>query len=94
MRHQDNGGRNAHGCEINIVFFLIAGLVLPELARAQERPTVIRAATLLDAIARGTIPGPRLLTSLRPVDETTGTPQQIRAFVRQVVAEWISGSKE
>ena len=29
-------------------FFLIAGLVLPELARAQERPTVIRAATLLD----------------------------------------------
>src|SRR5947209_8630025 len=28
--------------------FLIAGLVLPELARAQERPTVIRAATLLD----------------------------------------------
>ena len=128
-------------------FFLIAGLVLPELARAQERPTVIRAATLLDgkggvmhnvsivvqgtritsidsnahsvtydlkgltvtnvqsvgtpgdrdlrnAIARGTIPGPRLLTSLRPVDETTGTPEQIRAFVRQVVAEWISGSKE
>src|SRR5947208_15895277 len=42
---------------------------------------------LRDAIARGTIPGPRLLTSLRPVDETTGTPEQIRAFVRQVVAD-------
>src|SRR5438445_7348937 len=42
---------------------------------------------LRDAIARGTIPGPRWLTSLRPVDETTGTPDQIRAFVRQVVAE-------
>jgi imidazolonepropionase-like amidohydrolase len=172
-------------------FFLVAGLVLPELARAQERPVVIRAATLLDgkggvmrnvgivvqgtrissidsnsravtydlkgltvmpgwidthvhidahfdpngkshspasakdetsqqtmlyavenaynvlmagfttvqsvgapgdrdlrnAIARGTIPGPRLLTSLRPVDETTGNPEEIRAFVRQVVAE-------
>jgi imidazolonepropionase-like amidohydrolase len=172
-------------------FFLVAGLVLPELARAQERPIVIRAATLLDgkgavmrnvsivvqgtrvtsidsnaravtydlkgltvmpgwidthvhidahfdpngkshspasakdetpqqtmlyavenaynvlmagfttvqsvgapgdrdlrnAIARGTIPGPRLLTSLRPVDETTGSPEEIRAFVRQVVAE-------
>jgi len=172
-------------------FFLVAGLVLPELARAQERPIVIRAATLLDgkggvmrnvgivvqgtrissidsnaravtydlkgltvmpgwidthvhidahfdpngkshspasakdetpqqtmlyavenaynvlmagfttvqsvgapgdrdlrnAIARGTIPGPRLLTSLRPVDETTGNPEEIRAFVRQVVAE-------
>src|SRR5262245_13057840 len=42
---------------------------------------------LRNAIARGTIPGPRLLTSLRPVDETTGTPEQIRAFVRQVVAD-------
>src|SRR5436853_1652503 len=42
---------------------------------------------LRNAIARGTIPGPRLLTSLRPVDDTTGTPEQIRAFVRQVVAE-------
>src|SRR5207247_9549662 len=42
---------------------------------------------LRDAIARGTIPGPRLLTSLRPVDETTGSPEQIRAFVRQVVAD-------
>jgi imidazolonepropionase-like amidohydrolase len=174
-----------------LCFFLVALLVLPELARAQERPVVIRAATLLDgkggvvrnvsivvqgtritsidsnartatydlkgltvmpgwidthvhidahfdpngkshspasakdetpqqtmlyavenaynvlmagfttvqsvgapgdrdlrtAIARGTIPGPRLLTSLRPVDENTGTPEQIRAFVRQVVAE-------
>jgi imidazolonepropionase-like amidohydrolase len=42
---------------------------------------------LRDAIARGTIPGPRLLTSLRPVDETTGSPEQIRAFVRRVVAD-------
>jgi imidazolonepropionase-like amidohydrolase len=42
---------------------------------------------LRDAIARGIIPGPRLLTSLRPVDETTGSPEQIRAFVRRVVAD-------
>ena len=42
---------------------------------------------LRNAIARGTIPGPRLLTSLRPVDETTGTPEQIRAFVRRIVAD-------
>jgi imidazolonepropionase-like amidohydrolase len=42
---------------------------------------------LRDAIARGTIPGPRLLTSLRPVNETTGTPDQIRKFVRQVASE-------
>src|SRR5438445_4829284 len=44
---------------------------------------------LRDAIARGTIPGPRLLTSLRPVDETTGTPDQIRKFVRQVASEGV-----
>jgi imidazolonepropionase-like amidohydrolase len=39
------------------------------------------------AIARGIIPGPRLLTSIRPVDENTGTPDQIRAFVRKVGAD-------
>ena len=39
------------------------------------------------AIARGIIPGPRLLTSIRPVDEHTGTPDQIRAFVRTVRAD-------
>src|SRR5437867_3273034 len=39
------------------------------------------------AIARGVIPGPRLLTSIRPVNENTGTPDQIRAFVRKVKAD-------
>jgi imidazolonepropionase-like amidohydrolase len=39
------------------------------------------------AIARGTIPGPRLLTSIDPVNETTGTPDAIRAFVRKVKAQ-------
>src|SRR5262245_45364287 len=177
--------------ESTLCFFLVASLILPEIVRAQERPIVIRAATLIDgkggvmrnvnivvqgaritriganaqgttydlkgltvmpgwldthvhmdahfdpngtshspasakdetpqqsmlyavenaynvlmagfttvqsvgapldrdlrnAIARGTIPGPRLLTSLRPVNETTGTPEQIRGFVKQVVAD-------
>src|SRR5436190_15212512 len=35
------------------------------------------------AIARGVLAGPRLLTSIRPVNENTGTPDQIRAFVRK-----------
>jgi imidazolonepropionase-like amidohydrolase len=39
------------------------------------------------AIARGIVPGPRLLTSIRPVDEHTGTPDAIRAFVRKVKAD-------
>ena len=40
---------------------------------------------LRNAIARGTLPGPRLLTSIAPVREDTGTPDQIRQFVRKVV---------
>ncbi len=39
------------------------------------------------AIARGIMPGPRLLTSIRPVNENTGTPEQIRAFIRKVKAD-------
>ena len=39
------------------------------------------------AIARGVMPGPRLLTSIRPVNENTGTPEEIRAFVRKVKAD-------
>jgi imidazolonepropionase-like amidohydrolase len=39
------------------------------------------------AIARGVLPGPRLLTSIAPVNEGTGTPDQIREFVRKIVAD-------
>ena len=38
-------------------------------------------------IESGRLPGPRLLTSLRSVDEKTGTPEQIREFVRKVIAD-------
>jgi imidazolonepropionase-like amidohydrolase len=39
-----------------------------------------------DAIAAGRIPGPRLLTAVEPLvgeDEKTGTPDEIRAFIRK-----------
>lgn len=39
-----------------------------------------------DAIARGALPGPRILTSAEPLTgrgEATGTPDEIRAFVRK-----------
>ncbi len=39
---------------------------------------------LRDLIAAGKIPGPRILTSLRAVTEKTGTPEQIRAYVRKM----------
>lgn len=38
---------------------------------------------LRDWIARGTIPGPRVLTSLEPLGEETGPPEQMRAAVRK-----------
>lgn len=41
-------------------------------------------ADLRDIINRGKLPGPRLLTSLRAVTENTGTPEQIRAYVRKM----------
>jgi imidazolonepropionase-like amidohydrolase len=41
---------------------------------------------LRDAIARGLLPGPRLLTAVEPLfgrGEKTGTPDEIRAFIRR-----------
>ncbi|HEV2687704.1 MAG TPA: amidohydrolase family protein [Bryobacteraceae bacterium] len=39
---------------------------------------------LRDFITRGLLPGPRIITSLRAVNENTGTPEQIRAYVRKM----------
>jgi imidazolonepropionase-like amidohydrolase len=41
---------------------------------------------LRDAIAQGTLPGPRILTAIEPLmgrGEQTGTPDEIRAYVRK-----------
>ena len=41
---------------------------------------------LRDAIAKGTLPGPRILTSAEPLlgrGEPTGTPEDIRAFIKK-----------
>ena len=39
---------------------------------------------LRDAIARGVFPGPRILTSIRQINENSGTPDEIREKVRQL----------
>src|SRR3982750_1253061 len=39
---------------------------------------------LREAIARGTLPGPRILTSIRQINERSGTPAEIREKVRQL----------
>ncbi|HUI55540.1 MAG TPA: amidohydrolase family protein [Bryobacteraceae bacterium] len=43
-----------------------------------------------DAVAKGMIPGPRILTAVRPLNgrgADTGTPDQIRDYIRQVKAQ-------
>jgi imidazolonepropionase-like amidohydrolase len=42
---------------------------------------------LRDAIARGLFPGPRVLTSIRQINEGSGTPAEIRAKVQQLKAD-------
>ena len=42
---------------------------------------------LRDAIARGVLPGPRVLTSLSAVRAGTGPPEDIRAFVRRLAED-------
>jgi imidazolonepropionase-like amidohydrolase len=42
---------------------------------------------LREAIARGVLPGPRLLTSIRQLNERSGTPDEIRQTVRQLKAD-------
>ncbi len=42
---------------------------------------------LRDAIARGTVPGPRILTSLEPLDESTGDAEKLRQTVRERKAQ-------
>ncbi len=40
-----------------------------------------------DAIARGILPGPRILTSIRTFSENSGTPDELREKVRQLKKE-------
>jgi imidazolonepropionase-like amidohydrolase len=42
---------------------------------------------LRDHIEARTIPGPRLITSLRSINESTGDPERIRAYVRKMKAD-------
>jgi imidazolonepropionase-like amidohydrolase len=42
---------------------------------------------LRELVEKGQFPGPRIITSLRSLNETTGTPDQIRAYVDQMKAD-------
>src|SRR5215475_15360939 len=42
---------------------------------------------LREAVARGALPGPRILTAISPLNENSGTPDQIRELVRKLKAD-------
>lgn len=60
-------------------FTTVQGLTSPSLGSPSDLP-------LRDAIARGTLPGPRVFASVDLINEKSGTPDQIRAKVRDMVA--------
>jgi len=85
--HFDNSGRNAgrgepasqsllHAVD-NAVATLNAGFT------TIQSPGQPSDKDLRDAIARGIAPGPRILTSLSPLTETSGDPAKLRELVRQ-----------
>jgi imidazolonepropionase-like amidohydrolase len=69
----------------NAYRMLMAGFTTIQTLGLFERPTI--ETSLRDAINRGVLPGPRILASLAGVDEKTGDPEAIRAFVRARKAE-------
>ncbi len=85
--HFDNTGRNSgrgepasqallHSVD-NAVVTLNAGFT------TIQSPGQLTDKDLRDAVARGLIPGPRILTSLAPLTETSGDPDKLRELVRQ-----------
>lgn len=61
----------------NAYLTLMAGFTtVQSVGRADDRD-------LRDAINRGVLPGPRLLTSLNPITVDTGTPAELREVVQQ-----------
>lgn len=72
---------SAYGNEGNAWATLMGGFTtVQSIGSAADGP-------LRDAINRGIIPGPRLLTSLQPIFVQTGGPDEMRAAVRKLKAD-------
>jgi imidazolonepropionase-like amidohydrolase len=84
--HEGAGGKepaaaSAYYAAENAAATVRAGITtVQSLGAAEDRE-------LREALARGIVPGPRLLTSLTPLDEETGPPEAMRAAVRKLAAD-------
>lgn len=66
--------------ELQSGFTTIQGLTSPSIGSPSD-------IELREAIARGEIPGPRIVASIGLINENSGTPEQIREQVRGMVAK-------
>jgi imidazolonepropionase-like amidohydrolase len=74
---KETGEENALFAAGNAYRTLMAGVTtVQSLGSLVDKP-------LRDAIARGSIPGPRIITSLESIFVSTGGPEAMRAFVRK-----------
>lgn len=83
--HQPNDGDDAQTEELNAAGnawrMLQAGFTTVQSVGGSEDKQV------RDAIARGVIPGPRVITSLGSLSERAGSPDSVRAIVRKFKAD-------
>jgi imidazolonepropionase-like amidohydrolase len=77
----ESGGQAALAAAVNAYLTLAAGFTTVQSVGSPED------ADLRDAISRGSLPGPRLLTSLEPLDAKTGLPEDLRRAVRERKAQ-------
>jgi imidazolonepropionase-like amidohydrolase len=71
---------DAYRAASNAWLTLMAGFTTVQSVGAQND------VPLRDAVAQGIVPGPRILTSVQPLEgkgDATGTPDEIRAFIRK-----------
>jgi len=81
-----NAGMNGTTQEAAYASAANAWLTLMAGFTTVQSPGSLNDIPLRDAIAKGSLPGPRILTSAEPLmgrGEQTGTPDEIRAFVRK-----------
>jgi len=77
----ESAERAALEAEGNAWRTLLAGFTtVQSLGSPEDKP-------LRDAINDGVVPGPRILTAINPLSDEKLTPEQIRAFVRQVKSD-------
>jgi imidazolonepropionase-like amidohydrolase len=65
----------------NVYLYLMAGFTT---VQSVGDPSDVN---IREAVARGVLPGARVLTAIQPIDDKTGSPEQIRQLVRRLKAQ-------